>query len=316
MEWFESNPPPPGGGRTSGGGGCYHLSFRSGSRAGGVSASAAHDYITRSDEYADPDRDPAVYIESDHMPEWAKDDPPAYWDAADLYERANGRLYLSADFALPRGLDTDDQVALARAFAQELTEAEQLPYTLAIHAGSDADGQEHNPHAHLMISERQNDGIERTREAWFRRANGADPGRGGAPKSRTFHGRGWMEHARERWAALTNAKLEERGRDERVNHRSYERQGLDREPGHHYGPAAAHMAARGIDHDRLSEAAALVERQEAERAIEQGIAVLERSVHAGGRGAISRDDDEEEQQRRPDRDAKSPDRVDDTSPTR
>jgi hypothetical protein len=33
-----------------------------------------------------------------------------------------------------------------------------------MHAGVDADGQEHNPLSHLMISERQNDGIERTRE--------------------------------------------------------------------------------------------------------------------------------------------------------
>ena len=119
------------------------------------------------------ERDPAVYTESDHMPSWAQDDPREYWDAADLYERANGRLYVSADFALPRDLSTEDQVALARSFAQELTAEERLPYTLAIHAGRDADGREHNPHAHLMISERQNDGIERSKEQWFRRANRA-----------------------------------------------------------------------------------------------------------------------------------------------
>lgn len=70
-----------------------------------------------------------------------------------------------------------------------------------------------------MISERQNDGIERTREMWLRRANRDNPERGDAPKSRTFHGREWIEHERERWATLTNAKLA-RGRDERVEHRS------------------------------------------------------------------------------------------------
>lgn len=84
MEWFEHNPPPPSGGRVSSGGGCYHLSFRSGSRARGSCAGAAHDYVTRSEEYADADRDPAVHGESDHMPAWAKDDPHEYWDAADL----------------------------------------------------------------------------------------------------------------------------------------------------------------------------------------------------------------------------------------
>jgi hypothetical protein len=227
-----------------------NLSFRSGSRAGGACAGAAHAYITRTEEYDDPERDAAVYTESDHMPSWARDDPHEYWDAADLFERANGRLYLSADFALPRDLTSDDRVSLAHAFAQELTADERLPYTMAIHAGHDGDGHEHNPHAHLMISERRNDGVERRREQWFRRANSWHPELGGAPKSRTFHDREWMEHARERWAELTNATLERCGRQERVDHRSYERQGIDREPGEHFGPGAAHMVSRGRDHDR------------------------------------------------------------------
>lgn len=115
--------------------------------------SAAHDYIAREEKYDDPNRDAAIYVESDHMPAWAEDDAREYWDAADVYERANGRLCVSADFALPRDLDPGDQVALARAFAHELTDQERLPYTLAIHAGRDARGREHNPHAHLMISE-------------------------------------------------------------------------------------------------------------------------------------------------------------------
>ena len=97
-------PSVPSGGRAGGGGGFYHLSFRSGSRAGGASARAAFDYVSRRDEYADRDLDEAVYTESEHMPSWAEDDPEQFWDAADLYERANGRLYVSADFALPRDL--------------------------------------------------------------------------------------------------------------------------------------------------------------------------------------------------------------------
>src|SRR4051812_23276 len=59
------------------------------------------------------DRDAAIYVESDHMPEWAENDAREYWHAADLYERANGRLYVSADFALPRDLDAEDQAAIA-----------------------------------------------------------------------------------------------------------------------------------------------------------------------------------------------------------
>jgi MobA/MobL family protein len=314
MEWFERSDRVPNGGR-AGGGGCYHLSFRSGSRSGGACAGAAHAYITRSEQYDDPERDAAVYTESDHMPAWAEDDAAEYWDAADLYERANGRLYISADFALPRELDSDDQISLAHTFAQDLTADEQLPYTLAIHAGRDADGREHNPHAHLMISERQNDGIARPREQWFRRANAADPASGGAPKSRTFHGREWMEKARERWASLVNEKLRECGRAERVDHRSYERQGIDREPGRHYGPAAAHMTSRGLDHDRLAVALAAAERRDVALAAARNSATVEDGGRGGGRGAMSQDGDEDRKRSR-DRDWNDRERLHNTFPER
>jgi len=118
MELFERNPDVPGGGHARSSGGCYHLPFRSGSRAGGSCASAAHDYITRSQEYDDPDRDAAINVESDYMPEWVEDDAREYWDAADLYERANGRLYVSAGFALPGDLDTEGHGSLVRKFCR------------------------------------------------------------------------------------------------------------------------------------------------------------------------------------------------------
>jgi hypothetical protein len=292
MKRFEYNAGVPSGGRARSSGGCYHLSFRSGSRAHGSCARSAHDYVTRSETYDDPDRDAAIYTESDHLPAWPEDNARDYWDAADLYERANGRLYISADFALPRSLDVEDHVELAHAFAQALTADERLPYTLAIHAGKSADGQDHNPHAHVMISERQNDGVSRSREQWFRRANSASPERGGAPKSRTFHGREWMEHARELWATLANEMLERHGRDERVDHRSYERQGIEREPGRHYGPAAAHMAARGLDHERLEAAVGRAENREAVQAIDRQIIELEQSARDGGDRATEHAADE------------------------
>jgi len=278
MDSYEYRPDIPNGGRAPKGGGCYHLSFRSGSRAHGSCARSAHDYITRSDEYDDPDRDPAIYTESDHMPDWARDNDRDYWDAADLYERVNGRLYVSGDFALPRVLDAEDQVELAHAFARELTDDERLPYTLAVHAGKNADGYDHNPHAHIMISERQNDGISRSREQWFRRANREHPDRGGAPKSRTFHGREWVEQARERWEKLTNAALERNGRHERVDHRSYERQGVDVEPGRHIGPAGAHMVARGLDQDRFEQAVARADDRDAVRAVDRQIEAVEAAI--------------------------------------
>jgi hypothetical protein len=280
MDVLDPKPSVGGGAAGRGGGGFYHLSFRSGSRAGGASAHAAYDYATREDEYGDRDLDPAVYTESGNMPSWAEEDPAEYWEAADDFERANGRLYVSADFALPQGLSAEDQVALAREFAHELTAEEHLPYTLAIHAGRDENGEAHNPHAHLMFSERQNDGIERSRGEWFKRANSDHPDRGGAPKSRTFHGPAWVEQARERWGRLTNEALAKAGREERVDHRSYERQGIDRQPGEHYGPSAAHIFEREREHDRLETASSAVDDEKALRDVEGQIAHLEAQKEA------------------------------------
>ena len=256
MREFEPGSGPVPGGDARGGGAFYHVSFRSGSRASGACARASHDYITREHEYADPGRDAALYTESGHMPAWADEDARAYWDAADLYERANGRLYVGGDFAPPRGLDAADQIAVAREFVRALTDRENLPYTFAIHAGHDGDGHEHNPHVHVMISERQNDGLARNPHDWFKRANSEHPDQGGARKSRGLHGRHWVERAREKLADTINDKLHELGREERVDHRSYDRQGVDREPGEHFGPRAPHMVQRGHAHDRLEDAAA------------------------------------------------------------
>jgi hypothetical protein len=276
-DFEDRRPPVPNGGRPHDGpAGSIHLSFRSGSRASGASAAAAFAYITRTEEFAERDLDEALYTDSGNMPDWAEDKPEEYWEAADLYERANGRLYLSVDFALPRGLDLDEQIEMAEAFVVELTEEECLPHTLAIHAGRDEDGQEHNPHAHVLISERMNDGIARDREQWFRRANRDQPARGGAPKSRAFHGRPWMERARSRWAERTNEVLAKHGRYERVDHRSFARQGFDREPGRHLGPAAAYMVAKGMAHDAVERSAGAEVEREQLRALDSSIEALER----------------------------------------
>ena len=73
MKRFENGPHVQSGGHARASGGCYHLSFRSGSRAHGSCARSAHDYITRTETYDDPDRDAAIYSESDHLPAWAED---------------------------------------------------------------------------------------------------------------------------------------------------------------------------------------------------------------------------------------------------
>ena len=224
----------------------YHLKVSIGSRAGGQSAGAKADYIEREGNY-EKDREELEHKEHGNMPEWAKDDPHSYWEAADEHERANGRLYREIQFALPKELNEEQRRELASGFAKRLTEGERLPYTLAVHRG---DGE--NPHAHLMFSERPNDGIERGKEQWFKRYNAKAPEKGGTQKSRAAMPQAWLEDTRKAWAREANAALERAGRGERIDHRSLaerrdvaERSGdlqqaaeLSREPNVHLGPQA------------------------------------------------------------------------------
>lgn len=251
----------------------FNLTASIGSRAGGPCASAKFDYIAREGRYS-RGGDELREKESGNMPSWAAESPREYWAAADEYERANGRLYREVHVALPVELDAGEQRALARRLAQDLTAAARLPYTLAIH-----EGEGRNPHAHVMWSERGNDGHDRSAETWFKRANSKEPARGGARKSRAADSRDWLPGLREQWADRINDGLARAGREERVDHRSLavraaealERGDEDlaaelaREPNVHLGPEAVHQSIerwhQGKPPMRRIEAAADVERR-------------------------------------------------------
>ena len=240
----------------------YHLNVKTGSRIGGQSAKAKSEYIEREGKYA-KDAEDLAYRESGNMPGWAEDDPRQYWAAADEHERANGRLFVQVEFALPRELDDRQQREVASSFAADLTGGERLPYTLAIHRGGV------NPHAHLMISERGLDGHDRDAATWFKRANTKDPEKGGAKKTSTLSSREWLEETRERWADRANEALERAGSQERINEASLKDQYFEaaengderemarlqgREPGVHIGPHNIRRFLRGEQSDRLEEA--------------------------------------------------------------
>ena len=235
----------------------YHLNVKTGSKAKGQSGKAKSDYISREGRYS-KDQKELVHVESGNMPTWAEDSPGKYWETADTYERANGIIFREVEFALPVELDQPGQIELSRKFAQELTQTKKgtLPYTLALHKGKGK-----NPHCHLVMSERINDGHARTPETWFRRAanKGKDPATGGAKKAVIGERRKkWLEQARESWAKLANKALELVGNSARIDHRTLVKQGVEREPGIHLGPHVVEMEKKGIKTDRAEKYAEIV----------------------------------------------------------
>ena len=218
----------------------YHFTASKGKK-GAQSAQAKHAYISRSGKYK---REDLLMAESGNMPEWAQADPNVYWRAADENERANGRVFRAYEFSLPVELDQEAMKELARSFCQELADAPEgkLPYSFAIH--QDAKGE--NPHCHLIVSERVNDGISRTSEAWFKRANKKALDKGGAVKADSLEKKERLYEIRKLWADRANHALATVGLDVRIDHRSLADQGIDRLPQLHIGPHVLEMEEKGI----------------------------------------------------------------------
>lgn len=220
----------------------YHLTAKTVSRGSSVSAAVRSDYIERCGRYAG-DHAELLYKDHGNMPAWASEDPRNYWEAADVHERANGRLFKQLEFALPKELSQEQQIALAAYFCREMAQTKDgpLPYSFAVHKGHDKE----NPHCHLLISERVNDGISRAPGQWFKRA-AKDLAKGGAKKTNELRPREWLLHCRELWAEQANHALRLAGHESHIDHRTLEAQGIDRVPTTHLGPRVAAMERKGV----------------------------------------------------------------------
>lgn len=99
-------------------------------------------------------------------------------------------------------------------------------YSFAIH--NDKDG--NNPHCHLIFSERQLDGIDRTEQQFFKRANSKNAELGGAKKTADFRDREFILAVRKTWREQANNALEKHGHTARIDERSYQEQGIATPP--------------------------------------------------------------------------------------
>ena len=223
----------------------YHLHLSNGSKSKGASAQIRHDYVMREGDYTSREEE-LVFKEDGNLPDWAAS-ARDFWTTADAQERANSRVYREFEMALPRELNKEQQIELAREFARDFTAHYKLAYSMAIHSDKG-----HNPHIHLMYSERVNDGVERARELHFKRADTAQPWKGGAAKASEMRGKLWLTDVRQQWEISANVALERAQRPERIDARSYAEQGIERTPQVHLGVQACAMARRGIDTERMA----------------------------------------------------------------
>jgi len=211
----------------------FHHSMKNGKK------NTAHEhcaYNTRSGKKYEARHD-LIYTTHRNIP---NDDPPAFWNAADKFERANGTAYREHEIAIPAELTLDAQIKLVNRLADELVPGK--PCEISIHCGESSIEGCLNPHVHMMFSDRVPDGLGRPLERIFKRANSQQPELGGWRKDSGGRDRAQMKELartrREIVANTINEALAEAGIKERVDHRSLRDQGIDRQPERHLGPAA------------------------------------------------------------------------------
>ncbi|MDO4574285.1 MAG: MobQ family relaxase [Planctomycetia bacterium] len=245
----------------------YHCSLKIISRGKGKSAVAAaayrsgesltneydgvtHDYTRKGGvvhtEILLPENAPAEYA-----------DRSLLWNAVEKIEKAkNAQLAREIEIALPQELTREQGISLVREYVKEQFVNAGMCADLAIH---DTGGG--NPHAHVMLTMRPFEqggawGAKQKKEYILdRNGNKIYDPKKRQYKCKSIPATDWNEQTkaeewRAAWAEICNRALEQNGHAERIDHRSYERQGIDQIPTVHLGVAASAMEKRGIRTER------------------------------------------------------------------
>ncbi|RHP54502.1 MULTISPECIES: MobQ family relaxase [Clostridia] len=176
------------------------------------------------------------------------------WNAAEAVEKQwNSQLARRWMLTIPREIPPDQYAVLVREFCEQQFVSKGMIADFAIH---DPHPPGHNPHAHVLLTMRAMDEhgkwLPKSRKVYDLDENGEriklPSGRWKSHKEDTvdWNDQKYCEIWRHEWEVIQNRYLEANDRPERVDLRSYARQGLDIVPTVHEGAAVRQMEKRGI----------------------------------------------------------------------
>ena len=170
------------------------------------------------------------------------------------------QLAYSFDIAFQNEFTQEENIALAREFLLEHFVSRSMIVDFAVHEPEKEEGGINNPHFHFMCPIRPIEsngkwGYKQRREYVLdENGNRIPDGKGdhvfNAVPTTDWGSSDTLEFWREQWAKMCNAKFEEKGLDVRIDHRSYERQGVELLPTIHEGPTVRAMEKKGIKTDK------------------------------------------------------------------
>ena len=223
----------------------YHFSAKVVSRANGSSAVASAAYRSASelhDDRLNRDHDFSNKAGVTHseimLPEGAPErlnDRATLWNEVEAGEkRKDAQLAREVEFSIPREMDQQQGVRLARDFVKQQFVDRGMVADLNVHWDKAKDGTP-KPHAHVMLAMR-------------------DVGpEGFGAKNRDWNSTELLKDWREAWSAHVNERMAELGLEGRIDHRSYEAQGIELEPQHKIGPAASRRPEQGLEAERIED---------------------------------------------------------------
>ena len=244
----------------------YHLSIKIISRGKGKSAVAAASY--RSGEKMKNEYDGIVHDFTRKggiahteilLPQNAPQEfsyRGTLWNSVEKIEKSkNSQLAREIEIALPKELNREKQIELVREYVKENFVKVGMCADIALHDKNDG-----NPHAHILLTMRPLNEDKtwgaKSKKEYILDENGEKVKlKNGNYKTRKINTVDWNEQNkaeewRKTWADITNKYLEENNIQEKVDHRSYQRQGIEEIPTIHLGVSASQMEKKGIATDR------------------------------------------------------------------
>jgi len=184
--------------------------------------------------------------------------PPEYadrntlWNSAEAQEKQwNSQLARRFVLVIPREIPSEQHADLIRDYCREFFVSKGMIADFAIHDKGDG-----NPHAHILLTMRAMDEkgkwLPKCRKVYDLDGNGErirlPSGRWKSHKENTvdWNDQKYAEIWRQGWADTANRYLEANHRPERLDLRSYARQGIDKIPTVHMGAAVCQMEKKGI----------------------------------------------------------------------
>jgi ATP-dependent exoDNAse (exonuclease V) alpha subunit len=225
-------------GRSNGSSAVSAAAYRSGERIKDERTGKTYDHTDRQDVMHKE-----IIVPSEFSPDalaWARD-RTSLWNSAESAElRINARVAREYLVALPAELSPQQQLELARGFSHELSDRYRFAVDLAIHEPRRFPGSDpRNFHAHLLATTREVglEGLGAKTTVEWNDARRREIGLGPAINE--------LLHVRERWADVTNQALQEAHVAARVDHRTLQQQGIEREPRPHIPRTVFEMERRG-----------------------------------------------------------------------